>query len=154
MQNLVIGSDHRGFQLKESLKLALGREFNFIDVGCYSAESVDYPLISADLAKKLKEVAKADGDVEVSNTFAVIICGSGIGISIAVNRFPFIRGALVYNEEVAKTSRQHNNANTICLAADYLSTDEAVHFIKLFVAEKFEGGRHQRRVDELAIINK
>ncbi|MDR2008679.1 MAG: RpiB/LacA/LacB family sugar-phosphate isomerase [Alphaproteobacteria bacterium] len=140
MQNLVIGSDHRGFALKESLKDSLKEEFNFTDVGCYSCDSVDYPLVAKDFAEKMKE----------NNGFGIIICGSGIGVSIAVNRFSFIRGALVFHENVAKSARQHNNANTICLAADYVSVEEAIKFIKLFLTTEFEGGRHQRRVDELS----
>jgi ribose 5-phosphate isomerase B len=154
LQNLVIGSDHRGFDLKESVKLALKNEFNFIDVGCYSKESVDYPNIAASLVNKMVAENKKESDNLNINTFGIIICGSGIGVSIAVNKFPFIRGALVFNEGVAKSSRQHNNANVICLPADYLSIEEAVNFIRIFIAEKFEGGRHESRVQALSNIYK
>ncbi len=147
---LVIGSDHRGFLLKEHVKLSLAKEINFLDIGCYSAESVDYPVVSKNLVLSLKELAEQNSDNNINNTFGVIICGSGVGVSIAVNKFPFIRGALVFNEEIAKSSREHNNSNVICLPADYLSQNQAVQLIKTFISTAFEGGRHENRVKELS----
>lgn len=150
---IVIGSDHRGFLLKEYIKANMSKDINFVDVGCYSVDSVDYPLVSKDLVLKLKEVAEQNGDKEINNTFGIIICGSGVGVSIAVNKFPFIRGALVFNDEVAKSSRQHNNSNVLCLPADYLSEKQSIQIIKTFITETFEGGRHENRVKELSNLS-
>ncbi len=151
--SIVIGCDHRGFLLKEHIKSVMGSEKDFIDVGCYSEESVDYPIISKKLVLKQKEIAEQNNDKEISNTFGIIICGSGIGVSIAVNKFPFIRGALVFNEAIAKSARQHNNSNVLCLPADHLTKDKAIEIIKIFVSENFEGGRHEKRVKELSKIS-
>lgn len=150
MRKIVIGSDHRGFCLKEYLKITLGEELEFIDIGCYTEESTDYPLISKELVLKQKELAEINNDKDLNKTFGIIICGSGVGVSMAVNKFPYIRGALVFDEGIAKSSRQHNNANVICLPSDYIHQEKAMEFIRIFLSEPFEGGRHEKRVGELS----
>jgi len=138
---ILIASDHAGFALKESLKKLLAGDFDFIDMGTDSADSVDYP----DFAKKLCD--------EIQNkkaVFGVLICGSGVGVSIAANRNAYIRAALVYNDDIAKLSRQHNNANVICLGARFLDETTAAQLVKTFLNTGFEGGRHQARVEKLS----
>ncbi len=143
---IVIGSDHRGFTLKEFVKTKLPNNYTYYDVGCYSVESADYPIISSELAKKMALLQLDSKD----KVFGILICGSGVGISIAVNKFQHIRGALVYNKNIAFSARQHNNANVICLPADYISLDDALSFINIFLHEEFEGGRHKNRVDQIS----
>lgn len=138
-KKILIASDHAGFFLKKNLiqKLAeLGYET--IDLGCDSAEkSVDYPDYAQKLCEKLK-----DG-------FGILICGSGIGISIAANRFDKIRAALCHNVKSAKLSRAHNDANVLCLGARFTKEKSALAITKAFLTSKFEGGRHEQRVAKL-----
>jgi ribose 5-phosphate isomerase B len=147
---LAIGCDHRGYVLKEFLKQALSNKYDktyeIVDVGCYSQDSVDYPNIALNLAKIIKE--------DVEHNLGIIICGSGIGVSIAVNKFNFIRGALIYNNAVAKSAKNHNNANVMCLASDYTNEAQALTYLETFLSEKFEGGRHINRVKALENLAK
>jgi len=137
---VLIASDHAGFELKSKI-ISHFKEYQFHDLGCDSAKiSVDYP----DIAKKLC-VQYLEGGFE----FGILICGSGIGISIAANRFSKIRAALCCNEETAKLSRQHNNANIICLGQRTINEDDAIKAVKVFLKTEFEGGRHQKRVEKL-----
>lgn len=142
MINIVIGSDHRGFKLKEYLIKELKGKYDIKDVGCYSLDSVDYPVVSATLVQTMRTLGES--------TIGIIICGSGIGVDIAVNRYSDIRGALLYNREVAQTAKEHNNANVACLAADYLKNQEALEYINIFLKSTFLGGRHLRRVEMLS----
>ncbi len=112
------------------------------DLGTNSEESVDYP----DFGYKLSEVI-AEGNCK----FGIAICGSGIGISIAVNRNKKIRAALCHNQEMAKLARQHNNANVLVLGSRFISDESAKDCVNVFLNTDFEGGRHQRRVEKLEI---
>ncbi|MFL1781025.1 Ribose-5-phosphate isomerase B [Candidatus Hepatincolaceae symbiont of Richtersius coronifer] len=149
-QKIVIGTDHRGFLLKEFLKAHLQQQNNIevMDIGCFSQDSVDYPKITVDLAEKIKE-CQTQGQ---ENVRGILICGSGIGISIAANRYSFIRAALAFNKDVTLSSRTHNDCNVICLPADYLDNTTALQYINIFLTEKFSGGRHQARIDQLSHI--
>jgi ribose 5-phosphate isomerase B len=140
MKKLLIASDHAGFELKNFLVQNLAYKYQFIDLGTNSAESVDYPDYGFAMANAIEKKQAEMG---------VLICGSGIGISIAANRNKNVRAALVYYNEIAKLSRQHNNANVICVGARFLTNADAVQFIETFVNTEFEGGRHQGRVDKL-----
>ncbi len=143
--NIIIGSDHRGFDYKQFIYSHLkNSNYNIKDVGCHNTNSVDYPNISKKLAHEMQN--------DLENSKGILICGSGIGISIAANRFPFIRASLVYNKEVALSSRNHNDANVIALGADFISKDQALEFVSIFLSSKFEGGRHQKRVNLLTTI--
>lgn len=139
-QKILIASDHAGFELKEFLiKELTNLNLSIIDLGCSdSKDSVDYPDFAKKLSKKLK------------NEFGILICGSGIGISIAANRFPHIRAALCHNTKLAKLSREHNNANVLCLGARIISNKTALNITKKFLNTKFEGGRHEKRVSKLS----
>lgn len=143
---IAIGSDHGGYKLKEEIKKYLEeKEIEYIDCGCYSEESVDYPNIAKEVAKKV-----ISGECEK----AIIICRSGIGMSIVANKFKGIRCAKCSNEQEAKFSRMHNNSNVLALGADYIATDEAIRVIRTWIATEFEGGRHLDRVKLIEEIEK
>lgn len=136
-----IGSDHAGFPAKEIVKqilLDLGHEP--LDQGTFSADSVDYPEYGFKVASMV-----GNGDYE----FGILLCGSGQGMCMTANKVDHVRAALVYNEEVAKLTRQHNNANVMCLPGRSLSEAELRTIVKNFLETPFEGGRHARRVQKI-----
>ena len=137
---IAIGCDHRGLSLKQSvIKLISDAGHSYEDFGCYTTDSVDYP----DIAQKVAE-AVARGDFERG----ILICATGIGMSIAANKVKGIRAARCHNAFSACRARQHNDANILCLGAE--DEEERVpEIIKVFLTSEFEGGRHQRRVDKI-----
>ena len=139
---VVIGADHGGFELKEFLKNNFEYpDISWLDVGTNSTESCDYPLI----ADKLSEVI-----LNKQADIGVLICGSGIGISIAANRHKGIRAALIYNNEVACLSKEHNNANVAVFGARTQARDDVVKYLTTFLNTSFSNGeRHCRRIEEL-----
>jgi len=143
---LFLSADHAGYELKESLKKALP-EIEWEDLGTHSLESVHYPEYAAKLAK-----AVIASDLDHDEPCGVLICGSGIGVSIAANRFSEIRAALVWNEETARLAREHNRANVLCLPARYLDTKQASVLVKAWLDAKFLEGRHDLRVKMLKEI--
>ena len=140
-----MASDHAGVQLRQSLAAVL-TELGYIvhDLGPERDERVDYPDYGAALAKAMKSVPDAKG---------VLVCGSGIGISIAANRFPWIRAALCHDETTAKLSRQHNDANVIAFGERLIGETTAIEALKVFLTTEFEGGRHAARVEKLNTIS-
>jgi ribose 5-phosphate isomerase B len=143
---IVVGSDHAGFQLKERLKQLLARwGHEVLDVGTHSAtESTDYPDWGAAVGKKTIELEHSGERV-----FGLCICGSGIGISMAANKVPGVRAALVHDSTEARLSRQHNDANVLCLGQRTVGEVVAEDALATFLSTPFEGGRHQKRVDKL-----
>lgn len=141
-KKIFIASDHAGFDLKQILIQELAKlKINAVDLGCDSAEkSVDYPDFAQKLSKKIKE----------NSDFGILVCGSGIGISIAANRFKHIRAALCHNANAAKLSRAHNDANVICLGARMITLKTALVAVKTFLNTEFEDGRHGKRVKKLS----
>jgi ribose 5-phosphate isomerase B len=139
---LWIGSDHAGFSLKQRL-IQSHPEFEWHDVGTTSEESVDYPDFAAKVATALKP------EIQKANVFGILICGSGEGMVMKANRYPWIRAALCWNEEVARLTRAHNNANVLCLAARLIDPVINEKILLTFLSSPFEGGRHQRRVDKM-----
>lgn len=138
---IAIGSDHAGFKLKESLKgFLVSKDYKVLDEGTYSEESVDYPDFARKVAQDIKS-KKAD--------LGILICGTGIGMSIAANRIKGIRAALCLFPEMAKLARTHNNANVLVLPGRLISNELAQWITEIFLSEKFEGGRHERRVKKL-----
>lgn len=135
-----IGSDHAGVELKLAINEAIRKDYDIEDVGPFDATSVDYP----DYAKKVGEAV-----VKNKDTLGILICGSGIGMSIAANKISGIRAALVTSVETAKLSKQHNNANVLCLGARTTAPDLAIEITKAWLETKFEGDRHQRRIDKI-----
>jgi ribose 5-phosphate isomerase B len=140
-QKIVIASDHAGFELKASLKQSLQDEgYEVLDLGTHNTESVDYPDFAAALAGAIR-----DGEAERG----ILICGTGIGISIAANRHPGIRAALCHDTTGARLSRQHNDANVLVLGARTVGVDVAKDCVTTFFSTPFEAGRHSRRVEKL-----
>lgn len=141
--NIAIGSDHAGFELKEHLITYLkAKNYIVSDKGCYSLERADYPDYG-------HAVAKAVLNKEAE--FGILMCGSGNGINMSANKHQGIRAALCWNSEIAALARQHNDANILVLPARYISAQEAERCVEVFLMEKFEGGRHQTRIDKIDI---
>jgi ribose 5-phosphate isomerase B len=139
---IAVASDHGGFELKIALKQdaeALG--FEVIDLGSDGPDAVDYPDFAYALAKAMGEGKAERG---------ILICGSGIGISIAANRYPEIRAALVHDALGARLARQHNDANVICFGGRMIGIEVAKDALTVFLNTEFEGGRHARRVGKLS----
>lgn len=140
----IIASDHGGLELKEAIKEFLGSlDIEARDLGAMNSDSVDYP----DFAEKLA-VALAKGEADRG----ILICGTGIGMSIVANKFPGIRAALITDEFTARMSKEHNNANVIVMGGRVLTPDEACKMVDTWMKAVFEGGRHQRRLDKIAQI--
>jgi ribose 5-phosphate isomerase B len=141
-KTLAIASDHAGFALKEILKQEAAKlGYEVLDLGTDSTESVDYPDYGYMVADSVASNRALVG---------VAICGSGIGISIAANRNPKVRAALCHNGESAKLARQHNDANVLVLGARMIDEKTAKECLREFLNTKFEGGRHQNRIDKLS----
>jgi len=140
---LIIGCDHAGFELKELIKEEFGiRGYKFRDFGTFSEQSMDYPDVIHPLAASLDK-----GEHE----FGIIICGSGNGASMTANKYPQVRAALCWNSKIAQLARQHNDANLIALPGRFISNEEAINCVETFLTTGFEGGRHQIRVNKIAI---
>ncbi|MDO4460315.1 MAG: ribose 5-phosphate isomerase B [Clostridia bacterium] len=141
---IAIGCDHGGFDLKEEVKAYLVEEGHTVeDFGCYNTDSVDYPDIAAPCARSV---------AEGKNEFGVLICSTGIGISMAANKVNGVRAALCTDEYLAMMTRKHNNANVLCMGGHVVTKQEAFRMVDMFLKTEFEGGRHCRRVDKLADI--
>jgi ribose 5-phosphate isomerase B len=140
--SIAVASDHAGFDLKELLKRDLQQAgHDVLDLGTNSTESVDYPDFG-------KAMAEAIGTGKVGR--GVLVCGTGIGISIAANRYPKVRAALVHDVTSARLSREHNDANVVAFGSRLIGTEAAREALKVFLATKFEGGRHTGRVAKLS----
>lgn len=140
--NIIIGSDHGGFTLKEDLvKHLAGHDVETEDCGTFSGESVDYPDIAKTVCEKV---------LVRDNALGIVICGTGIGISIAANKIDGIRAALCQTEFAARMARQHNNANVLALGGRLLGNDLARAIVDAFIADRFsDEARHQRRIDKM-----
>lgn len=137
---IILGSDHGGFELKGHIKkFLLEKGIEVKDMGCFSEESVDYP----DIAKAVTAEVLKTGEK------GILICGTGIGISIAANKVKGIRAALCSDVYSAKMCRQHNNANILCLGGRVTGRELACMIVDTYLTEEFEGGRHQNRVDKI-----
>jgi ribose 5-phosphate isomerase B len=138
---IAIGSDHAGFELKQHIINYLkNKNIVFTDKGCYSEERADYPDFGHAVA-----MAVTGGEAELG----ILMCGSGNGINMAANKHKGIRSALCWNSEVAALARQHNNANVMVLPGRFISKEEAYKCVEAFLSEKFEGGRHQQRIEKI-----
>lgn len=138
---IAIGSDHAGFTLKESLAAWLrGQGHDIHDLGTDSADRTDYPQFGAAVGR-----AVVDGDADVG----VAVCGSGQGISMAANKVPGVRSAVLRTEEDAQMTRAHNDANVACFGERVTDDESAKRVLDVFLATPFEGGRHATRVDQL-----
>ena len=141
MKKLFISSDHAGYNLKEQIKKKFNKKFSFIDLGTHNSKtSVNYPDYAHKLCKKVANNSKNMG---------ILVCGSGMGMSMAANRHKKIRAAVCYSPKNTKLSRLHNNANIITLGSRLTKKNTAFKCIEVFVNTKFEGGRHKKRVRKI-----
>ena len=141
MKKLYISSDHAGYKLKEEIKKKFKNKYNFQDLGTNNSKvSVNYPDYAHKLCKKI---------VNNSKNIGILICGSGMGMSMAANRHKKIRAAICYSVKNTKLSRLHNNANVITLGARLINKNTAMKCINTFLKTKFEGGRHLKRIKKI-----
>jgi ribose 5-phosphate isomerase B len=138
---IILGSDHAGFELKEKVKKTLDRlGVPFEDVGTHSADSVDYP----DFAHRVAEAVEKGGYER-----GILVCGTGIGVSMAANRHPGVRAAVAHDEETARLSREHNDANVLALGGRTIDPVLADRILEVWLKTPFAGGRHARRVAKI-----
>ena len=135
---IAIGCDHGGYKLKEEIKRYLDeKNIEYNDLGCMNEERVDYPNIAKEVAKEVQTKKCENG---------ILICRSGLGMAICANKYKGIRCTAYYNEETAKYSKLHNNSNVLAIGADYVSVNEAICILRMWLATEFEGGRHNERL--------
>ncbi len=140
-KKIAIASDHAGYVLKEKIiKYLINEQYKVKDVGTDSEESVDYPDFGHLLAKEIET-----GNVDMG----ISLCGSGNGINMTVNKHSGIRSALCWNEEISRLARAHNKANICSLPARFINYETAILIIKTFIETKFDGGRHERRIEKI-----
>ena len=143
---MIIGADHAGFALKETLKPCLARlGLVSTDIGTETADPVDYPDIGCRVAAGVSSGAFARG---------ILICGSGVGMTIIANKYPRVRAVLCLDEETAELSRRHNDTNILCLAGRKTVPEKAEKIIEIWLKTAFEGGRHNRRIEKIREIEK
>ena len=137
-ENIIIGSDHGGFKLKTEIVEHLQKlGFQVSDLGCYSADSCDYPIIAKAVAKEVLD----------KKTRGILVCGTGIGVSIAANRLEGIRASHCTDTFTARMTRMHNDSNILCLGERITGTGLALDIVDIWLKTDFEGGRHQKRID-------
>lgn len=143
---IAVGSDHRGFSVKSRIiEMLRSLQQEVVDSGTFAADSVDYPDIAAEVAGKV-----SNGEVERG----ILICGSGIGMAIAANKFPGVRAAPCHDDLTAEMSRRHNDLNVLCLSADMLGERLIDRMVEIWLKTEFEGGRHARRVEKISKFEK
>ena len=143
---IALGSDHGGYKLKEEIKRYLEeKDIEYTDCGTFDEESVDYPDIAKAVALEIQDKECDKG---------ILVCRSGIGMSIVANKFKGIRCALCHNEYTAKYSRLHNNSNILAMGADDVEINEAICILRMWIATEFEGGRHEERIKLIEEIEK
>ena len=143
---VALGSDHAGFPLKERIKeFLLSRGYEVIDFGTTSEESTHYPMFAKDVALAVQDSSADRG---------ILVCGTGIGMSITANKFKGVRAALCFNEYMARMSRKHNDANVLCLGDRVIGEELALSIVKAWLETEFEGGRHAKRVELITEIEK
>ena len=141
IKRVFLASDHAGFVLKQKIsKFLISKGINILDLGTKNSSSVDYPDFAHLLAKKMKAE---------NNNIGILVCGSGIGMSMAANRHKNIRAALCHNIKSAKLSRMHNNANVITIGSRLTKKELALKCVKVFLKTPFDGGRHLRRIKKI-----
>lgn len=143
--HIAIGTDHRGFNLKNDIKQNIthdnvGNEIQWIDVGCFSDVSCDYPVEARQVVKAIQS-----GQAQLG----ILLCGTGAGMAIAANRFSGIYATLVWDVTTARLAREHDVANILVLPADFITYDQTRAMINAWLSANFEGGRHKRRIDQI-----
>lgn len=156
-----LGSDHGGFELKQELLKSwktsphLNNHAEIVDLGCYSADSVNYPDLAESVCLSLIKDFKSSTQYLASedsfhyDSLGILFCGSGQGMAMKANKYPQIRAALCWNEEIARLAREHNNANILCLPGRYINSAMASSIVQIFLTTSFAKGRHSVRVDKI-----
>ena len=145
-RRIALGADHAGFEEKEKIKHTLDElGIEYVDMGTTSTDSVDYP----DYAQKVAE-AVSKGEVDQG----LLVCGSGTGMAIAANKVKGVRAAVAWSPDIARLAREHNDANVLSLPARFTSAEDSAEIVKAFFGAKFEGGRHEKRVEKIAELEK
>jgi ribose 5-phosphate isomerase B len=140
---IVLASDHAGYELKvELMKHLREAGYELTDLGCYSSEPIDYPQFGHQIAKHISEK---------NSEIGISLCGSGNGINMTANKHPDIRSALCWSKEIAALARSHNDANICALPARFLTLEQAIQIVDIFISTSFEGGRHKQRIDKIPI---
>jgi ribose 5-phosphate isomerase B len=139
--SISIGADHKGFELKEKIKMHFN-DLEWLDVGTQSTERTDYPIYAKSVCNNI---------INNRSDLGILICGSGIGISIAANRFKHIYAGLCWNNEVAQQAKAHDGINVLVLPAEFLSDDDAFQIIQTWLTTEFNGGRYQRRLEMMDV---
>lgn len=141
---IAIGSDHAGFDIKKVIiEYLKNKQYEVLDKGTYSTESVDYPDFGHAVACAVK---KQEADL------GIVICGTGNGINMSANKHQGIRSALCWNPEIARLAKQHNNANILALPGRFVSPNLAIEIVEAFLTAEFEGGRHQKRIEKIDVL--
>lgn len=139
---IAIGADHAGFEYKEKIEAYLtSKGFQIQDFGTFSTESVDFPDFAHPTASAVE-----NGEAE----FGILICGSGQGVNMTANKHQGVRSALCWNTDIARLTREHNNANIIALPARFVALEYAIEMVDTFLSTDFEGGRHENRVNKIS----
>ena len=138
--NISIGNDHAGVDYKNYIIKNLEEKYNILNHGTDDTNSVDYPDFAHPVSLDIDN-SKSD--------LGVLICGSGNGVAMTANKYKKVRAALCWSEEIAKLAKQHNNANVVCIPARFISKEDALQIVRSFIDTKFEGGRHERRVNKI-----
>lgn len=138
-RKILIAADHGGFSYKKAIQEKFA-QFEWVDLGTHSTESVDYPDFAHEMAERIR-----GGETDTG----VLICGTGIGISIAANRHPEIRAALCTNIQMAQLTREHNDANVLALGERIIDLETALDIVETFLTTEFDGGRHLRRIEKI-----
>ena len=138
--NISIGNDHAGVDYKNYIIKNLEERYNIVNHGTDDTNSVDYPDFAHPVSLDIDN-SKSD--------LGVLICGSGNGVAMTANKYKKVRAALCWSEEIAKLAKQHNNANVVCIPARFISKEDALQIVRSFIDTKFEGGRHERRVNKI-----
>lgn len=137
---IAIGNDHAGTEMKKRIMAKFRNDYEFIDCGTDSEDSVDYP----DYSKKVCDIV-----LSKKAEFGILLCGTGIGMSIAANRNPGIRASLCFHSQMAELTRHHNDSNVLCLGSRMIGNDVAFECVRVFMSTEFDGGRHERRIEKL-----
>lgn len=149
LMKILIANDHRGYLFATKLRELLTKDGHEVDhIGCHSNESCDYPDYARSLGMKIAEMTHGTGSDE-SGVLGIGVCGSGVGIAMALNKIKGIRAVPLWNEHIAEFAKKHNNANVVTFSGDLQEPEEALKLIRIFLGAKFEGGRHQRRIDKI-----
>jgi len=142
-ERIPIGADHAGFELKERLKAELAKlGYEPIDVGTHSIESVDYPDYAKPVAEQVSRGEARRG---------VLLCGTGLGMSYAANRYPHVRAAVVWTPEIAELSRHHNDANVLVLPSRFVGAEQGIEILRRWLDTPYDGGRHDRRIAKIEV---